>query len=97
MKLRSVKNAILETEHTELKEKIEELQQSDESKHAIVVKDMQKKILAPESQCIPMTALGHNEGLMKFYTGLCDHETLKAVLIFALNVCHLLLSMATVN
>ena len=78
----SVKNANLEAENAELKEKIEQLQQNDdvcESQHAIVVKDMQKKISALESKCISMTALRNNEGLVKFYTGLPDHDTLKAV------------------
>ena len=95
----SVKNANLEAENAELKETIEQLQQNDdvcESQHAIVVKDMQKKISALESKCISMTALRNNGVLVKFYTGLPDHDTLKAVFDLC-SECLPLLSMATIN
>lgn len=45
----------------------------------LVVKDMEKKIKDLESKCISMNALEDNENVVKFYTGLADYDTLKAV------------------
>lgn len=77
----SVKNINLETENADLKEKIKELQQNDcsECQHASLVKDLQKKMATLELKCISMTMLKNNESFVKFYTGLPDHDTLKAV------------------
>ena len=75
------KNANLEAENVELKEKIEELhvQQQKDVFEAEVVKDMEKKITELESKCISVNALKDNGDLVKFYTGLPDYDTLKAV------------------
>ena len=75
------KNANLEAENAELKEKIEELhvQQQKGVSEVQVVKDMEKKIKDLESKCISMNALEDNDNLVKFYTGLPDYGTLKAV------------------
>ena len=72
------KNANLEAEDAELKEKIEELHVKQQ-KDAFEVQDMEKKIKDLESKCISMNAIEDNENLVKFYTGLPDYDTLKAV------------------
>ena len=88
----SKKNVELERINAELKERLSTYEGKFKEhcvQNAGTGKESEKKVTTPASKCLSMDNLKENKKFVKFYTGLPDYDTLKAVFDLA---CKCLLS-----